>query len=164
MCCNGTLYGRARLTETEAAGVRDAGLEVESIGDKAYFPQPCRHESCGRCTIYESRFEVCKSFKCAVLRSYHAGEITADDAKAVVAKALELRAAVAETDPEAVVFAVRQTLRRKLQSELAGGEAFDRKANAQRFLNMTALDALLDQRFRNKRSRDGEIADAPDVH
>jgi len=154
LCCNGTLYGRAKVAPGEEGRILEHGLKLTSFEDKPYFRLPCKYESCGQCTIYETRFEICRSFRCALLRSFDAGEITIEEARTKVAIALDLRAKIASADPEAVRFPERQELRQRLKAELAEGTAIDREKTAERLLNMAALDAFLEKWFRNKKLQD----------
>jgi len=160
LCCNGTLYGRARVTPGEEPRILEHGLKLEDFEDKTYFRLPCKYEKCSRCTIYETRFDICRSFKCALLKDCERGDVSLAEGRAIVERAVDLRAAVASSDPGAVNFQPRQELRVRLQQELADGTATDRAATAQRLLNMAALDALLERRFRNKKLAD-QPADEP---
>jgi hypothetical protein len=160
MCCDGTLYVRARIAPGEEPRIIEHGLErLESEG-KSYFALPCAYESCGRCTIYETRFEVCGSFRCALLRRHEAGDIGLDEARDTVARALELRRRVRDADPGAGAFRVRRELRERLAQELAEGNAADRGATAERLLNIISLDTFLERWFRNKKDED-QSAEAP---
>ena len=114
-------------------------------------------ESCGSCTIYENRFEICRSFRCALLKRYQAGEVSLDDAFAKVETAKQLLEAVVGEDPEAA----RADGRRRMRSELADLNSVpDEQARlkvARRLLNMIALDAYLDKWFRNKNFQVQEV-------
>jgi hypothetical protein len=114
MCCNGTLFDHAPLQPDEGPLNADDGLRVAEIKGKRHFLQPCAYESCGRCTIYEHRFQVCRSFNCALLRRQLAGEVDFGEAKAVVARALELREIVGSADPAGKIHGERQRLARQL--------------------------------------------------
>jgi hypothetical protein len=147
MCCNGTLFNSARLAAHEKPIRRGDGLKLAKIKGQTFFLQPCAYESCGRCTIYESRFEVCRAFKCALLRRYESGEVDFEEAQSTIAKALELRAAVSATDPPAVSYGERQRLRKKLAKELTGDTGPARDSIARRLLAMVVLDSFLDRWF-----------------
>lgn len=156
MCCNGTLYGRARVAEGEEPRILGDGQELLTDKDKNYFRLPCKFESCGRCTIYETRYEVCRTFTCALLRRYEAGEVTLDEAKRTVAEALDMRRKVVADHPQAGVFRVRQDVRARLAQDLKIGSPESRSAVAHQLLNIVALDAYLERWFRNKKAVDNE--------
>ena len=160
LCCNGTLYVRARVTPGEEPRLLEHGLELTGDAEKPYFFLPCKYESCGRCTIYEKRFDICRSFRCALLRSYQAGEIEVDQARSKVERAHELVAAVVANDPEAQVYKVRIGLREELARGVESGTA-DRSA-AQRLLNIVALDTFLERWFRLKKKAQSEAAETED--
>lgn len=151
MCCNGTLYGRARVAIGEERRIVDEGLELVKSEEKSYFRLPCRFESCGRCTIYETRFEVCRTFQCALLRRAEAGEIDLEKASSIVAKAQDLLRAVVEGDREAATNSGRYDVRARLAEDIKRAPDEDRGSVAQRLLNIIALDTYLERWFRNKK-------------
>jgi len=162
MCCNGTLYGRAKVASGEEGRIVDEGLELVTAEDKNYFRLPCRFESCGRCTIYETRYEVCRSFQCALLRRVEAGEVDLASAASTVAKAQELVRAVVASDPDAATNRGRAEVRAKLAEELEQLPEEDRRPTAQRLLNIIALDTYLERWFRNKKPPSQDAGDDRD--
>jgi hypothetical protein len=161
MCCDGTLYGRARTVVDEHHRIVKAGMEIVSDGEKTYFRLPCAFESCGQCTIYETRFEVCRSFTCALLRRLEQGEISQEQAKGIVARAIDLRAAVTTADPQARVFRDRQSLRAELAEGIGTSGPEQRADKARRLLDIIALDTYLDRWFRNPKKNNGQSVDDP---
>lgn len=157
LCCNGTLYSRAKAAPGEEPTLLAHGLTLMQADDRTYFQLPCHHESCGRCTIYQERFDVCRSFRCALLRSYHAGTIDGDEAARTVSHALELRRRVVERDPDAATNSARIALRERLARELVQAAPEDRASLADRLLNIVALDTFLDRWFRNKKDASQSI-------
>ena len=162
MCCNGTLYGRARVASGEERRIVDEGHELVTAEEKTYFRLPCRFESCGRCTIYETRYAVCRSFQCALLRRVEAGEVDLGSASSIVAKAQELVRAVVANDPDAATNRGRTEVRAKLAEELNRLPEEERHPTAQRLLNIIALDTYLERWFRNKKSPPQEAGDDSD--
>jgi hypothetical protein len=160
LCCNGTLYARAKVTPGEEPVLLEHGLTLTTEADRTYFQLPCHHESCGRCTIYEHRFDICRSFRCALLRRYQAGEIELAEARATVETALELLAAVNADDPASGKFVERFSRRRELAEKLPNLDLGERAAASRRLLNMVALDTFLERWFRNKKVQP-DSADAP---
>lgn len=88
LCCNGWLFRDVRVTAAEVAQLAIEPTYPAS-GD-ARLRQPCQFHSGCACSRYEDRPAVCQTFACKSLARYLAGELTFDDAVAIV------RAAVAE--------------------------------------------------------------------
>jgi hypothetical protein len=130
MCCNGTLYWMAKVTPGEEERISAHGLELTEEKGTTYFRLPCHHEQCGRCTIYETRFDICRSFRCQLLRNYQAGEVGLGEARR------RIRASLAEA-PD--------------------GETVEEKAaRALKLLNIIALDTCLERWFRNPKAAPGD--------
>ena len=151
LCCNGVLYRRARAELHEHEQLSEAGHTLEDLDEKSYFVLPCQYESCGRCTIYESRYTVCRTFRCALLRQVESGEIPAADARQVVDKTLALIEQVKVNDPEAHLYLDRLRIRRSLTDEIRVQSGEERNRTGRRLLAMAALDSFLDRWFRNKK-------------
>jgi Fe-S-cluster containining protein len=62
MCCDGSLFGRARLDPDEIAGAKKNRLQIVAGGGS--FDQPCTALVAGACTIYEERPRACRGFVC----------------------------------------------------------------------------------------------------
>ena len=160
MCCDGTLYARARVSPGEEPRIAAAGLELIEEPDKTFFRLPCQYFGCGQCTIYEDRFDICRSFTCALYRREAANELTPESARSIVDKALELRGKVTSVFPEARVYGNRQALRARLAEQLSGEIGAQRQATAQSLLDIIALDQFLERWFRNPRKADQETGAA----
>jgi hypothetical protein len=150
LCCDGTVFEKAKVRPGDEAGLKKHGMSVVTENGTPFFLLPCRHHECGRCTIYAERFSTCHNFKCALLTSFEAGEITLEDAQQKVAKALRLRSEIAADDPGAAVWTQRQ----RSKAELASS-----RANPRLLLTMIALDRYLDTWFRKRRKTDADTQD-----
>jgi Fe-S-cluster containining protein len=62
MCCDGSLFGRARLEPDEVESARRLRLRV--VGNGGSFEQRCSALAFGACTIYEERPATCRRFVC----------------------------------------------------------------------------------------------------
>jgi Fe-S-cluster containining protein len=62
MCCDGSLFGRARLDADEVPLAKKNRLRIVANG--ASFEQPCSALARGSCTIYEERPRACRGFVC----------------------------------------------------------------------------------------------------
>ena len=163
MCCNGTLYWMAKVTPGEESRIQAHGLELTEDKATTYFKLPCHHEQCGRCTIYETRFDICKSFRCRLLRAYQAGEVDLAEARQRVETALDLAQKVRADDPAATNAFNRRGIRARLAEapDVETGE--ERAIRTRRLLNVVALDTCLERWFRNPKpaGEDDQSARSP---
>ena len=153
LCCDGTIFNHAVVTPGEEPRLLAHGMELVTRDEGTVFLQPCRFASCGQCSNYAGRFDICRSFRCALLKRYQAGEIDLPAARATVEEAMKLIALVTANDPEAALFENRRRARAELAQRLTEVAVEDRPAIARRLLNMVALDEFLARRFRNKKKQ-----------
>lgn len=151
LCCNGTLYTRARVAPGEEVRIAGYGLTLKEYEDKLYFKLPCKYLDCSRCTIYEERFEICRSFECNLLRRFKANDIGLDEALKTVATAKELLAKVMATDPSAIKYTDRLQICSSLTEEIDRLDGHSRRDVAARKLQILAFDTYLERHFRNKK-------------
>lgn len=62
MCCDASLFGRARLDPGEVAVAKKNRLRI--VGDGSSFEQPCSALADGGCIIYDERPRACRGFVC----------------------------------------------------------------------------------------------------
>jgi hypothetical protein len=151
MCCNGTIYWMAKVTPGEEPGIEAQGLELMEEQGTTYFRLPCHHEECGRCTIYADRFDICRSFRCHLLRDYQGGLVDLAEARRRVETALQLVDAVKSDDPAAANAFNRREIRESLARPVPGETEAARSERARRLLNIIALDTCLERWFRNQK-------------
>lgn len=147
-CCDGTLFQHGKLSAQELADFRETKLNVDESANGARFRQPCIFFTGRCCSIYDRRFAVCRSFRCKLLRRLEAGEIGFEEADKAIEQAKRLLAEVIARDPAARRSADRQELRLQLTEELSESSGETRRQIARRLLNIVALDAFLDGKFR----------------
>jgi hypothetical protein len=131
----------------DEANVIAAGLEIGTDGEKRFFSQPCPRFSCGVCSIYSDRPQVCRRYRCALLKSLDAGGINEANARERIATAMELIASVRMIDPAAVTPAARTALARRLTVELSEAEGPDRQLKAKLLLDTAVLEHFLNRWF-----------------
>jgi uncharacterized protein len=143
LCCDGTLFDRAKAEPDERERLTDSGLTVfaDSQGDK--FRLPCPHLSGCACTIYARRFTICRSFQCKLLQGVNESVIGIEPALETVARAKQLVQQVAAADP-----GLTQLSRRR--EEIRQGPPAGDAGRGKTFLEMLALDRFLDRHFRKK--------------
>jgi len=153
LCCDGTLFVRAAVTPGEEDRLIEYGLKLIKFEGKTHFLEPCPHQSCGRCMVYNERFDICRTFRCALLRRYQSGEIDLREARAKVEGALKLVAEIKSEQPKAGLYAERIRLHRELAQQVRSLNQSERAPTARRLLKLAALDFYLDQWFRNKKDQ-----------
>ncbi len=90
LCCDGSLYERARINKDESL-ITDYSFAIEQ-NDYQWFRLPCSYLSEKCCTIYEERpFKVCEAFKCKLIKAYQAEKITFEEAAGEINKAMALK-------------------------------------------------------------------------
>lgn len=114
MCCDGTLFGKAKIKD-EADKKRVEAFDL-IVSDTQFFDLPCHHFK-GKCSIYEQqRPNICGAYLCKPLKQLKAGEINRQAAQVIIDKALSLKALFEEEQkhfPEFAaqsVFYIRQVL------------------------------------------------------
>ncbi len=84
LCCDGTVFSFVPLKDGEPpAQALAEGARWRDSPEKPAFLLPC-HAFVGKCGIYEERPQVCRSFRCRVLRRAEAGEHTWERAHELV--------------------------------------------------------------------------------
>jgi len=88
MCCSGVVFDTAPLDSDEVAFAADLGLKpyFDPPG-QARFDFPCRHLQGTRCGVYPNRPRICSAFRCELLKSFEAGQVSMSDAMSRVAEA-----------------------------------------------------------------------------
>ena len=150
MCCDGTLFNRAIVDEGEEARMKASGLQIFDQDGQSFFRLGCSHLSCSRCTIYETRFNICRTFDCALLRRVKDGSVGVIEAQKKVTIAKGLLANAIAIDASASTVDGRNELRAQLAETLAGCTKVSRAAVAQRLLTIVAAETYLTRWFRNK--------------
>jgi Fe-S-cluster containining protein len=88
LCCDGTLFARVSVTETEAAVLERSGLSTElRAKNKRVLPQPCAALNGTRCGCYGERPEPCREYVCLLAKALEDGEVSHQGALTVVEEA-----------------------------------------------------------------------------
>ena len=148
LCCDGTLHGYTRVSESDEEGAAAIDLIVDEEDGKRIFRQPCPQFSCGRCKVYSKRPPVCRTYRCALLKRVDAGSITAGEARQRVVTARKLVSALIAAAPDASTPARRSQLARQLRSELSSLSGEQRARAAKMILDLASLDHHLTRWFR----------------
>ena len=102
LCCDGTLFTHVPLQRTEVAPLQALGLPVKTREDgSSVLPQRCAALEGSRCTAYAERPEGCRRYHCQLFSALAEGEVSLDEALAVVERAHALLASAGgERGPE----------------------------------------------------------------
>lgn len=151
LCCDGTLYARAKMEPFERERMEQLGLKPGDT-EPPFFPLPCPRLSGTCCTIYERRFTICRSFRCTLLSKYLANEVTLEEAQGRVATAKNLLAKITEVNAAAATVLPRREMGR-FQAASADGVGEQTRVDAAKLqLDIIVLERFLDRHFRKKRS------------
>ena len=135
-----------------------AGLLFSTRDDRTKFHQPCGVFGGGKCSVYSSRPGVCREYRCSLLRRFEAGEITHDDASALIGRTVLLRdrvrpaltALVVPEKPEPLSTLYRLTA---AKLDAAPDPAAARREHAALLLDIAALRVLLSREFEPRDSK-----------
>jgi Fe-S-cluster containining protein len=157
LCCDGTLYGRVTLADTEGARLAPIRLPLAVHGEGQVLPQPCAAHGANGCTIYEMRPGSCARYECVVYKRVQRTEITLEAGVALVQRARRLADELRALLPSAE----RRPLIDTLGAVLGGAteDGGDRRAHGQLLLAAASLAAAcraLDPRFGEARHPSGE--------
>jgi len=88
LCCDGTVYEHgAPYPDDDIKPLQALGVIV---GEDHRFHMPCPAH-CGVCTIFQQSPQACRDFECKLLARLSRGEVTRQDALAVIEKIKALR-------------------------------------------------------------------------
>jgi Fe-S-cluster containining protein len=84
LCCSGVLFRTVEVRPEELDLVPASTLKVHRGERKLQFTLPCPAHDGDRCTVYEQRPAICRTYECGVLRDYRAGRIDLPRARQIV--------------------------------------------------------------------------------
>lgn len=90
LCCDGTLFSRVPVGVSEQ--VDDAGLHlIKGSNGLRFVPLCCAKLEGTACGAYLQRPQACRAFECRLFGAVRDGEVSFDDAVAVVEEVKRLR-------------------------------------------------------------------------
>lgn len=98
LCCDGTLFPKGTLQPWEIEKARQEG-GASLAADAKTFAQPCRFLRGTSCSIYDDRFQVCRRFRCELLKKLESGIVGLQEARAIVAEAKRWRSEALGDEP-----------------------------------------------------------------
>jgi Fe-S-cluster containining protein len=91
LCCNGTLFPRLAVTIDERELLREKGVFFQKEPGELRMRLPCNYLGQeGQCTCYEVRPDVCRKYRCDLLKSVDAGITPMTQAVEIVREAKAL--------------------------------------------------------------------------
>jgi Fe-S-cluster containining protein len=146
--------------------LESAGLRFFTKDATTSFRQPCSAFGSGCCSIYDGRPSVCRDYRCLLLRRHEAGEVSADDASALIARTTGLRdqvragitAYVEAKEPEALDGLYRLMLA-KFDAEPDPAAA--RREHSELLLTVVSLRVILAREFEPRDSKSHLPDEAP---
>jgi len=89
LCCDGTLFARVPLSPTEVVPEDTLAVVTNDKGGR-HVPQRCAALSGTVCQVYSQRPFACRRYECLLFGAMRSGEVSLDEALAVVTKARTL--------------------------------------------------------------------------
>ena len=159
MCCDGAMYKNVEVGEGDQRELlATAGLVLAIKDDATRFTQPCPAFVGGCCSIYEARPDVCRNYRCLLLRRHEAGEASYDDAAALIAKTTAQRdrvrsglAAYLDTRERLSLDGMYRLMLAKLDAQPDPAAA--RRERADLLLEVVALRVILAREFEPRDSK-----------
>ncbi len=133
LCCDGTLFAEVELSgRGEATQLEAMGLDIDSDGALESLPLPCAALKGTRCSVYAHRPHVCRTFECRLLKDVRAGEVTVEQAGALIGEAHEQLAHLRTLLAALGQRASRLPLRERIAEALAREPSADAEKQARR--------------------------------
>ena len=167
MCCDGTMYRTVDVGGDDRTDqLERAGLVFFTRDDVTSFRQPCTAFGGGCCYVYEIRPSACRWNRCLLLRRVEAGEVTEDDARALIAQTTTLRDRVRAGLTGLVAPSHREALEglyrlATVKFDAAPDPAAARREHAELLLEVAALRVLLSREFEPRDSKSHQAEPLP---
>jgi hypothetical protein len=143
-----------------------AGLVFSTRDEVTSFRQPCSAFGPGCCSVYHDRPSVCRSYRCLLLRRHEAGEVSRDDALALIGRTIGMRDRVRSgllaflgTEDRRSLDGLYRLMMAKLDSE--PDPAATRREHRDLLMTVAALRVILAREFepRDSKSHQPDPAD-----
>jgi uncharacterized protein len=144
ICCSDAMFLYAPLKEGDRERLHRTAYPREMIGEHS-LPLPCPMLAGTRCTIYADRPNICRSFRCEVLKAAEQGTMPVQTAFTHVREARALLAQLRDVMPEGVSLP-----KARERWSLDAGKPLDRAAAAAQ-LAFYAFNRYIDRHFRSPR-------------
>ena len=93
ICCDGTLFSRVGVSPEEQEKLKEKGrFYTKSNGELRMWLGCMYLGKDGCCECYDDRPEICRSYRCDLLKAVQAGHTTSEEARSIIREAKDLRA------------------------------------------------------------------------
>jgi len=158
MCCNGALYDEVPTQEGERPSLAALGFELHASGEDEVFNQPCRMLVDRCCTVYATRPQRCRAFRCVLLEAHEEGRVTREEALERIGTARQLLDAVLTQLPAGQSI-TQARAHWKDQAEARGDPEAMRTQGPQLMLAWVMLNRFLDRHFRRDHQRMMQVSE-----
>lgn len=148
LCCDGGLFGFARLEKDELVLANTLGMLLLNDKDILGFQQPCHLFVSGCCSIYDQRPKVCRRYECKLLRMYKAGKINQKEGLDKIDRAHQMLATLANLMPEKTDGAPTLQAILRQMSILSAASATERRQHQQFLLEAAKYQMFVHTHFR----------------
>jgi Fe-S-cluster containining protein len=160
LCCDGALF--ANVVPVSRAGGRrfdSMGLEIlDNVTNVGLLSQPCAALDGTRCSIYEKRPAICRTFACQLLQDVENGDVPLARARELVTdtqkRIRRLRELLAEAGQRDVRLPLKQRCKRAIAA-LAGESGDAKRTRSELNSAMSAIDEIIWQNFLGSGSSSG---------
>jgi len=91
LCCEGVIFNRAALKHDEIRLAKDYDLDYFPEGEGEFaFRLPCHLYQDDKCSMYLSRPDACKRYRCDLLKRLTGGNIDLEESKQIVSQVKSL--------------------------------------------------------------------------
>jgi hypothetical protein len=93
LCCDGTIFSSVPLKPSDdITPLKTVGIDIVSDSDaNRLFTLPCAaHKNC-TCTVYANRPQLCRTYKCKLLKRFERNEIPHEAALRIINKIVSLK-------------------------------------------------------------------------
>ena len=165
MCCDGTMFRYAGIQEgDQLEPLKAAGaVFVKREADTAFL-LPCPAFRGGCCSIHGTRPAICGAYRCRLLRRYEAGEVSFEEAQALIIRTMDQRDRVRPTltafidSPDSLALSgLYWRLEEKFDAMPDPARA--RREKAELLLDIAALRVVLAREFEPRACTDALTAD-----
>lgn len=148
LCCDGRLFDDVAISEGEDPVILAAGLEiVRGEAGEGYFRLPCHFLGDACCSRYETRFQICRTFSCKLLRSVRAGSVDLASAMSTLAEAKRLLAIVEVHLGEPATRSARDAKAAEVRDWRTAPDGPERTAAARVDLDLITVSFFLERYF-----------------
>jgi uncharacterized protein len=151
LCCDGTMFSSVQLkSDDEITSLKAVGTKIYSDNHANMLKLPCAAHKNGTCTVYANRPQICRTYKCELLKTFEREEISHEAALRIINKVVSLKNEVNALALAASINTQSKEEVTLLQKRWLRGPRVraTKQSHANDFLKFGALQIYLDRFFR----------------